>query len=112
MGRTSDAKEKIISAAQSLIELRGYSASGVAEICKTAGVQVDMVDSVITEALQRDEVVVADTREAARSVVVQLEGQTLFAKLYDNTSQLSTLWANCMALLGARAPQEAAASER
>lgn len=38
MGRTSDAKEKIISAAQTLIELRGYSALGVAEICKTAGV--------------------------------------------------------------------------
>src|ERR1044072_7368771 len=38
MGRTSDAKERILSAAQTLIELRGYSALGVAEICKTAGV--------------------------------------------------------------------------
>lgn len=38
MGRTSDAREKIITAAQSLIELRGYSALGVAEICKSAGV--------------------------------------------------------------------------
>ncbi|MFI5633702.1 TetR/AcrR family transcriptional regulator [Streptomyces sp. NPDC051664] len=204
MGRTSDAKEKIVSAAQSLIELRGYSALGVAEICKAAGVpkgsfyyffeskealalavidehwagqkrdwtgilssdaepldrlrqlfevteagqragqqscgtvsgclfgnltlemsnqteairtrlqeifdaQVEMVDSVITEALERDEVTVTDTREAARSVVAQLEGQVLFAKLYNNTHRLSPLWPNCLALLGARAPQEALA---
>ncbi|MFF7202214.1 TetR/AcrR family transcriptional regulator [Streptomyces sp. NPDC008141] len=204
MGRTSDAKEKIISAAQTLIELRGYSALGVAEICKTAGVpkgsfyyffeskealaltvidehwaaqqrdwtrilnsdaeplqrlrllfqeteaaqlagqqtcgtvsgclfgnltlemsnqteairkrlqeifdaQVDMVESVIAEALERGEVAVADTHDAARSVVAQLEGQVLFAKLYNNTSQLSVLWANCLALLGARVPQEEAA---
>src|SRR5471032_2506620 len=38
MGRTSDAKEKILDAARALIELRGYSALGVAEICKSAGV--------------------------------------------------------------------------
>jgi TetR/AcrR family transcriptional repressor of nem operon len=200
MGRTSDAKEKILSAAHSLIELHGYSALGVAEICKTAGVpkgsfyyffeskealalavideqwavqqsdwtrilnsdaqplqrlrqlfeeteadqragqqscgtvsgcmfgnltlemsnqteavrkhlqeifdaQVEMVDSVITEALERGEVTVTDTREAARSVVAQLEGQVLFAKLYNNTSQLSALWTNCLALLGARTAQ-------
>ncbi|MEU3301319.1 TetR/AcrR family transcriptional regulator [Streptomyces sp. NPDC006678] len=204
MGRTSDAREKIISAAQSLIEQRGYSALGVAEICKTAGVpkgsfyyffeskealaltvldehwvgqrrewtrvlggdaaplerlrqlfeeteasqragqqscgtvsgclfgnltlelsnqteairerlqeifdaQVGMVESVVAEARERGEVAVADPREAARSVVAQLEGQVLFAKLYNNTSQLSVLWANCLALLGARTPQEVAA---
>ena len=67
--------------------------------------QVEMVNSVITEALERGEVAVTDTREAARSVVAQLEGQVLFAKLYNNTSQLSALWANCMALLGARTAQ-------
>src|SRR5689334_3024524 len=38
MGRTSDARERILTAAQSLIELRGYSALGVAEICKAADV--------------------------------------------------------------------------
>ncbi|MYS84672.1 TetR/AcrR family transcriptional regulator [Embleya scabrispora] len=200
MGRTSDAREKILSAAQSLIELRGYSALGVAEICKAAEVpkgsfyyffeskealalavidehwatqqrdwtrimnsdaeplqrlrqlfeeteagqragqqscgtvsgclfgnltlemsnqteavrkrlqeifdaQAEMVDSAITEALERGEVTVTDTRAAARSVVAQLEGQVLFAKLYNNTSQLGTLWTNCLAMLGARAPQ-------
>jgi TetR/AcrR family transcriptional regulator, transcriptional repressor for nem operon len=196
VGRTSDAKERILSAAQSLIGMRGYSALGVAEICKVADVpkgsfyyffeskealtlsvidehwaaqerawtrvltsdaaplqrlrqlfeeteagqragqqscgtisgclfgnltlemsnhtevirrrlqeifdaQVSMVDSVITEALLRDEVTVTDTREAARSVVAQLEGQVLFAKLYNSTDRLGPLWANCLALLGA-----------
>ncbi|WP_327111393.1 TetR/AcrR family transcriptional regulator [Streptomyces sp. NBC_01341] len=200
MGRTSDARSKILTAAQSLIELRGYSALGVAEICKTAGVpkgsfyyffeskevlalavidehwaaqqrdwdrilltdqeplqrlkqlfeetkaaqhagqatcgsvsgcmfgnltlemstqteairlrlqqifeaQVDMVETTILEALGRDDVMVADAREAARSVVAQLEGQVLLAKLYNNTSQLDALWLNCLALLGARSEQ-------
>jgi AcrR family transcriptional regulator len=38
MGRTSDARNKILDAAKTLIEQRGYSALGVAEICSTAGV--------------------------------------------------------------------------
>ncbi|MEU7690162.1 TetR/AcrR family transcriptional regulator [Microbispora hainanensis] len=198
MGRTSDAKEKILGAARTLIELRGYSALGVAEICKAAGVpkgsfyyffetkealalavidehwadqerdwrrilsgegeplarlrrlfeatqavqragqqncgtvsgcmfgnltlemsnqteairgrlqeifeaQVDMIEAVVVEAKARGDVAVADTREAARSVVAQLEGHVLFAKLYNDTQRLGPLWANCLALLGARA---------
>ncbi|WP_189191976.1 TetR/AcrR family transcriptional regulator [Streptomyces albiflavescens] len=204
MGRTSDAREKILSAARSLIELRGYSALGVAEICKTAGVpkgsfyyffeskeslalavidehwagqkrtwtrilnsdeeplrrlfrlfeeteaaqragqqscgtvsgclfgnltlemsnqteairtrlqeifdaQVEMVEAVIAEALERKEVTATDTRQAAQALVAQLEGQVLFAKLYNNTHRLNLLWVNCLALLGARAPHEAVA---
>ncbi|MFE7216588.1 TetR/AcrR family transcriptional regulator [Streptomyces sp. NPDC057611] len=204
MGRTSDAREKIITAAQSLIELRGYSALGVAEICKSAGVpkgsfyyffeskealalavldehwaderrdwsrilgsdaeplqrlrqlfeeteaaqrdgqktcgtvsgclfgnltlelsnqtesirrrlqeifddQVGMVEAVVAEALRRGEVDVADPREAAQGIVAQLEGQVLFAKLYNNLSPLGALWVNCLALLRVRAPQEAVA---
>jgi len=204
VGRTSDARQKILGAARSLIEGRGYSALGVAEICKAAGVpkgsfyyffeskealalavvdehwvaqrrewetvlgtdagplrrlrglveqteagqravqegcgtvsgclfgnlalelsnhaepvrgrlqeifdaQVDMVEAVVAEARDRGEVGVTDLREAARSVVAQLEGQVLFAKLYNSTGRLGTLWPNCLALLEARAPQEAAA---
>jgi TetR/AcrR family transcriptional repressor of nem operon len=196
MGRTSDAKDKILNAAQSLIELRGYSALGVAEICKAAGVpkgsfyyffeskealalavldehwraqqadwervlggdapplerlrhlfeeteaglragqascgtvsgcmfgnltlelsnqtapirerlqqifeaQVEMVETVVADARVRGDASVADTNEAARSVVAQLEGQVLFAKLHNNTARLDTLWVNCLALLGA-----------
>jgi TetR/AcrR family transcriptional repressor of nem operon len=200
MGRTSDAGEKILAAGRSLFEARGYSALGVAEICKVAGVpkgsfyyfyaskealalavvdehwadqrrewtrilggagrdaqpldrlrqlfeeteagqhavqqgcgtvpgclfgnlslemsnqteavrarlqeifdaQVEMVAEVIGEARDRGQVTVTDPREAARSVVAQLEGQVLFAKLYNNTGRMSPLWANCLALLGAR----------
>lgn len=202
MGRASDAREKILTSGQSLIELRGYSALGVAEICKAAGVpkgsfyyffeskealalavidaqweaqrrawasvldsdaaplqrlrqlieeteadqragqqscgtvsgcmfgnltlelsnqtdtirerlqqifnaQVEMVEAVIKEALERGDVHVDDTQMAARSLIAQLEGQVLFAKLYNNTQRLSTLWDDCLSLLGARreAPQ-------
>ncbi|MEV7072285.1 TetR/AcrR family transcriptional regulator [Streptomyces sp. NPDC091972] len=196
MGRTSDAKEKILGAARSLIEARGYSALGVAEICKAAGVpkgsfyyffeskealalavvdehwaaqraewqsalgadtdplrrlralfelteagqravqegrgtvagclfgnlalelsnhaepvrgrlqeifdaQVDMVEAVVAEARERGEVTVSDTRQAARAVVAQLEGQVMFAKLYNSPQRLGALWDNCRALLGA-----------
>ncbi|WP_431954567.1 TetR/AcrR family transcriptional regulator [Actinacidiphila sp. bgisy167] len=205
MGRTSDAREKIITAAHTLIEQRGYSALGVAEICKAAGVpkgsfyyffeskealaltvidehwavqrgewagilgsdgaplerlrrlfqateevqhagqkscgtvsgcmfgnltlemsnqtesirrrlqeifdvQVEMIDELVAEAKERGDVAVADTRAAAVSIVAQLEGQVLFAKLYNDTGRLSPLWTNCLAMLGAAAPQETAAS--
>ncbi|MET7686571.1 TetR/AcrR family transcriptional regulator [Streptomyces sp. NPDC005483] len=196
MGRTSDAREKILGAARSLIETRGYSALGVAEICKAAGVpkgsfyyffeskealalavveehwaaqrrewesalsanadplqrlralfeqteagqravqegcgtvsgclfgnlalelsnhvepvrgrlqeifdaQVDMVEAVVAEARDRGDATVSDARQAARAVVAQLEGQVMFAKLYNSPQRLSPLWDNCRALLGA-----------
>ncbi|MGW3353549.1 TetR/AcrR family transcriptional regulator [Nonomuraea rubra] len=203
MGRTSDAREKILDAARTLIELRGYSALGVAEICKAAGVpkgsfyyffaskealalavvdehwaaqerdwkrilsgqapplqrlrqlfeateatmrtgqrscgsvagclfgnltlelsnqteairarlqeifdvQVEMIEAVIAEAVARGEAGVSDARQAARSVVAQLEGQVLFAKLYNDPQRMGALWAGCLALLGADAPGEVA----
>lgn len=207
MGRTSDAREKILATALSLIEVRGYSALGVAEICAAAGVpkgsfyyffeskealalavidehwaqqrqdwtrilggqaeplerlrqlfeatqasllagqqscgtvsgcmfgnltlemsnqteairerlqqifnaQVDMVAAVVSEAVDRGQVTVSDAREAARSVVAQLEGQVLFAKLYNNAQRLEALWVNCRALLGASsAPGRALAAD-
>jgi TetR/AcrR family transcriptional repressor of nem operon len=63
--------------------------------------QVELVDAVVTEALARGDVTVTDTREAARSIVAQLEGQVLLAKLYNNTGLLDTLWTNALSLLGA-----------
>jgi TetR/AcrR family transcriptional repressor of nem operon len=201
MGRTSDAREKILAAAESLIALRGYSALGVAEICEAAGVpkgsfyyffkskealalavldghwaverqgwvaalaedieplqrlrrlfeatraeqlagqqscgtisgclfgnltlelsnqtelirerlqqvfneQVDLVEKVIAEAVEHGDATVPGIREAARSIVAQLEGQVLFAKLYNDTRLLDTLWTNALSLLGAQ-PQAA-----
>jgi TetR/AcrR family transcriptional repressor of nem operon len=38
MGRKNDARDKILTTARGLIERRGYSAPGVAEICAAAGV--------------------------------------------------------------------------
>jgi TetR/AcrR family transcriptional regulator, transcriptional repressor for nem operon len=206
MGRVTDTREKILTSAQSLIELRGYSALGVAEICKSAGVpkgsfyyffeskealalavidaqweaqrsawarvlhsdapplerlrqlieeteagqragqqscgtvsgclfgnltlelsnqtesirerlqqifnaQLEMVEVVITEALDRGDVNVNDTRTAARSLIAQLEGQMLFAKLDNDTQRLDTVWGNFLSLLGAhRAAAEAVSS--
>ncbi|MGP4102033.1 hypothetical protein [Nonomuraea sp. KM90] len=49
------------------------------------------------------EVTVADTREAARSVVAQLERQVLLAMLSNDPHPLGSLWANCLAVLGAQA---------
>ncbi|MBY8881467.1 TetR/AcrR family transcriptional regulator [Actinacidiphila acidipaludis] len=198
MGRTSNARERILGAAQSLMAQRGYSALGTAEICKEAGVpkgsfyyffdskealglavldehweaqradwdrvlsadaaplerlrslfeeteagqqagqrscgtvtgcmfgnltlelsnqaepirarlqhifeaQVDMVHEVVSEAARRGEIAVSDPREAARAIVAQLEGQVLFAKLYNDSEQLGVLWRNCLAILGAHA---------
>ncbi|MBQ0888748.1 TetR/AcrR family transcriptional regulator [Streptomyces sp. RM72] len=203
MGRTSDARSRILLAAQSLLGQRGYSGLGVAEICKAAGVpkgsfyyffeskealalavidaqwaaerldwerilrtdaeplqrlrqlleatearqragqgsygavlgcmfgnlslemsnhadairlrlqeifeaEVDMVDAVISEARERGDVTLTNSRYAARSVVAQLEGQVLFAKLYNNPSQLRTLWPSCLALLGVQGGRPAA----
>ncbi|MEU1501067.1 TetR/AcrR family transcriptional regulator [Streptomyces sp. NPDC005732] len=194
MGRTSDAESKILTAAHSLFEQRGYSALGVAEICKAAGVprgsfyyffdskeslalavidqhwateqsewerilggdaeplrrlrnlceateaeqragqdhcgtvlgcmfgnlslemsnqaaalrerlqeifeaQVDMVEAVVIEARDRGDATTPDARGTARSMVAQLEGLVLFAKLYNDPSRLSTLWPSCRALL-------------
>lgn len=199
MGRTSDARDKILAAAQTLIEARGYSALGVAEICTAAGVpkgsfyyffeskqalalavidehwlaqqrdwtsllgsdqpplrrlrdlfeatehvqrvgqadsgtvagclfgnlalelsnqaedvrsrlqeifdaQIDMIEQVVVAAKEHgDAPAVVDTRDTARSIVAQLEGQVLFAKLLNDPGQLEAMWRNCLSLLGAPA---------
>lgn len=196
MGRTSEARDKILSAAETLIEERGYTALGVAEICAAAGVpkgsfyhffeskqalaltvvdehwtaqhrqwtallgsdrpplrrlrdlfeatetlqrvgqrdhgnvvgclfgnlalelrnqaedvrhrlqeifdaQIDLIEQVVTEAHERGDIAATvDPREAARSIVAQLEGRVLFAKLLDDPGQLEAVWRNCLALLG------------
>ncbi|MFY1620437.1 TetR family transcriptional regulator C-terminal domain-containing protein [Micromonospora sp. WMMD736] len=195
MGRTSDAKNKILEAAAALIEQRGYTALGVAEICAVAGVpkgsfyyffeskqalartvidehwatqrrqweqllgserdplqrlrdlfeateevqragqqkagvvagclfgnlalelsnqaeeirarlqeifeeQISLIEQVVTEAKERGLAGSSvDTREAARSIVAQIEGRVLLAKLLNDPTQLETLWRNCLDLL-------------
>lgn len=204
MGRTSDAREKILTAAKRLIEQHGYSALGVAQICAAAGVpkgsfyyffeskqalalavidehwteqrgqwtallvndepplqrlralfeatetvqrtgqrdtgsvvgclfgnlalelsnqseeirvrlqaifeeQIDMIERVVADAQKAGDATAAvDAREAARSIVAQLEGRVLLAKLLNDPAQLETLWRNSLALLGVAADAPAA----
>ncbi|MFF4878634.1 TetR family transcriptional regulator C-terminal domain-containing protein [Micromonospora sp. NPDC000668] len=201
MGRTSDARNKILDSAATLIEQRGYSALGVAEICAAAGVpkgsfyyffeskqalartvidehwatqrrqweqllgserdpvrrlrdlfeateeiqragqqkagvvagclfgnlalelsnqaeeirrrlqeifeeQINLIEQVVVEAKERGLAGSSvDTREAARSIVAQIEGRVLLAKLLNDPAQLETLWRNCLDLL--QVPPEA-----
>ncbi|GIF53559.1 TetR family transcriptional regulator [Asanoa ferruginea] len=200
MGRTSDARNKILEAARTLFEQRGYSALGVAEICAAAGVpkgsfyyffeskqalaltviddhwaaqraqweavlradgdplerlrdlfaatedvqqsakrdsgrvvgclfgnlalevsnqaeeirarlqeifdaQIDLIEQVVLEAKERGEAGAdVDARDAARSIVAQIEGRVLLAKLLNDPAQLDTLWRNALDLLQARSP--------
>jgi TetR/AcrR family transcriptional regulator, transcriptional repressor for nem operon len=196
MGRTSDARERLLRAGQDLLARRGYAALGVAEIAATAGVpkgsfyyffeskqalalavidehwveqearwravlgsalpplerlralfdataevqqqslddvgvvtgclfgnlalelsardetvrsrlqevfdaQIDLVAEVIAVAQRDGTVHVADVREAARSIVAQLEGLALFAKLLNDPDQLQRMWPSSLSLLGA-----------
>ena len=196
MGRTSEARPKILQAGRELMARRGYAALGVAEICAAAGVpkgsfyyffdskqalaeavieehwvtqraqwaellgsdkaplerlrdlfdattevqraaqketgvvtgclfgnlalelstqdsvirdrlqdifaaQIEMVTVVIDLAKQAGVVQVADTHEAARALVAQLEGMVLFAKLLNDPAQLDQMWSHSLALLGA-----------
>ncbi|BEL06590.1 hypothetical protein Q0Z83_047810 [Actinoplanes sichuanensis] len=178
MGRRSDSKTRILAAAQELIELRGYSQIGVAEICTTAGVPkgsfyyffaskdalalavidtqwesqradwerilgsddppIDrlrrltevIVSSLTAEPIagclygnlalelsnERTETIRGRLREVfdaqvdmiaqltgpdtARAVVAQIEGQIMFAKLYNDIRRLDALWPNIRVLLG------------
>ncbi|MGQ5259798.1 TetR family transcriptional regulator C-terminal domain-containing protein [Micromonospora sp. ZYX-F-536] len=204
MGRTSDARNKILDAAATLIEQRGYSALGVAEICAAAGVpkgsfyyffeskqalartvieehwatqrrqweqllgsghdplrrlrdlfeateeiqragqlkagvvagclfgnlalelsnqaeeirqrlqeifeeQMDLIERVVVEAKEAGLAGPSvDTREAARSIVAQIEGRVLLAKLLNDPAQLEMLWRNCLDLLQVPAQARAA----
>jgi TetR/AcrR family transcriptional repressor of nem operon len=198
MGRTSDARPKILRAGRDLMARRGYTAPGVAEICATAGVpkgsfyyffdskqalaqavieehwasqhaqwadllgsdkpplerlrdlfdattevqhaaqkdtgavtgclfgnlalelstqdsgirvrlqevfeaQIELVAAVLDLAQHNGDIQVSDTREAARSLVAQLEGMVMFAKLLNDPAQLDQMWSHSLALLGATA---------
>ncbi|MFF1634207.1 TetR/AcrR family transcriptional regulator [Leifsonia sp. NPDC058248] len=62
--------------------------------------QIDIVEGAIREAVTAGEVSVASPRETARSIVAQIEGMILFAKLFNDPAQLDQLWQNSMKLLG------------
>jgi TetR/AcrR family transcriptional repressor of nem operon len=63
--------------------------------------QIDLVAEVIAVAQRDGTIQVPDVRDAARSIVAQLEGLVLFAKLLNDPDQLQRMWLNSLSLLGA-----------
>ncbi|MBM7505113.1 TetR/AcrR family transcriptional regulator [Agromyces aurantiacus] len=70
--------------------------------------QIDIVEDAIRGAIEAEEVTVATPRESAKSIVAQIEGMVLFAKLFNDPGQLDRLWQDSMRLLGV--DEEAAAA--
>jgi TetR/AcrR family transcriptional repressor of nem operon len=62
--------------------------------------QIDIVETVIRDGMADGELRSADPRGAAKSIVAQIEGLVLFAKLFNDPGQLDQLWQNSMNLLG------------
>jgi TetR/AcrR family transcriptional repressor of nem operon len=71
--------------------------------------QITLVADAIQAAVVSGEIpAVADVRDVAKSIVAQLEGLVLFAKLFNQPAELAPLLANSMRLLGV--PEAAATS--
>jgi TetR/AcrR family transcriptional repressor of nem operon len=66
--------------------------------------QIDMVEQAVSGAIDEGYLSSRDPRDAAKSVVAQLEGLVLFAKLYNDPAQLDRLWENSLRLLGMAEP--------
>ncbi|MDQ0921514.1 TetR/AcrR family transcriptional repressor of nem operon [Pseudarthrobacter sp. W1I19] len=62
--------------------------------------QIDLVEAVLRAGMTGGEFTLADPRATAKSMVAQIEGLVLFAKLFNDPGQLDQLWQNSMNLLG------------
>jgi TetR/AcrR family transcriptional repressor of nem operon len=62
--------------------------------------QIDIVEAAIREAVAAGELSAPEPRAMAKSIVAQLEGLVLFAKLFNDPTQLDALWRNSVSLLG------------
>ena len=62
--------------------------------------QIDIVEAALRSGDEAGELTVATPRETAKSIVAQIEGMVLFAKLFIDPTQLDALWQNSMRLLG------------
>ncbi|WP_036962439.1 TetR/AcrR family transcriptional regulator [Promicromonospora kroppenstedtii] len=63
--------------------------------------QIAMIASRLASAVESGELrSVTDVDGAAKAIVAQLEGLVLFAKVFNDPSQLDALWQNSLALLG------------
>ncbi|WP_062437280.1 TetR/AcrR family transcriptional regulator [Herbidospora daliensis] len=61
--------------------------------------QVDLIRQSIEAAQAKGELTTIDAPGAAKSIVAQIEGTVLFAKLFNDPGQLDQLWANSLRLL-------------
>ena len=66
--------------------------------------QVQIIAEHLTAAVDDGEIELADPRRAAKSIVAQLEGLVLFAKLFNDPTELDALWGNSLRLLGIVVP--------
>lgn len=63
--------------------------------------QIAMISSRLASAVESGDLQsVTDVDAAAKAIVAQLEGLVLFAKVFNDPSQLDALWENSLALLG------------
>ncbi|TDK25641.1 TetR/AcrR family transcriptional regulator [Arthrobacter crusticola] len=62
--------------------------------------QIDLLEATVREGAAAGEFAGVDPRGAAKSIVAQIEGMVLFAKLFNDPGQLDALWQNSLALLG------------
>ncbi|MBG6095784.1 TetR/AcrR family transcriptional regulator [Nocardioides luteus] len=66
--------------------------------------QVQIIAEHLTAAVDDGEIELVDPRLAAKSIVAQLEGLVLFAKLFNDPSELDALWGNSLRLIGIASP--------
>jgi TetR/AcrR family transcriptional repressor of nem operon len=74
--------------------------------------QIDIVQAALTEAQAAGELHLDDLRESAKTIVAQIEGLVLLAKLYNDPGQLDSLWRSSMRLLGLQDVVAATRGER
>jgi TetR/AcrR family transcriptional repressor of nem operon len=66
--------------------------------------QIDLVEGAVKSTMATEQIPSADARETAKSIVAQLEGLVLFAKLFNDPAQLDRLWDNSLSLMGVAEP--------
>ncbi|MGW2091356.1 TetR/AcrR family transcriptional regulator [Promicromonospora sukumoe] len=70
--------------------------------------QIELISSRLGAAVESGDLPsLPDVDAAAKAIVAQLEGLVLFAKVFNDPSQLDGLWRNSLALLGLTAPAPA-----
>ncbi|CAA9230455.1 MAG: Transcriptional regulator, AcrR family [uncultured Arthrobacter sp.] len=62
--------------------------------------QIDLIEAAVREGAAAGEFAGVDPRGTAKSIVAQIEGMVLFAKLFNDPGQLDALWQNSLSLLG------------